>query len=530
MEWFAAPEYWLSRLLVQRMLAGLYLIGFLAAVAQFRALIGADGMLPVPRFTARVPFRQAPGLFHLHYSDRFFAAVCWTGAALSAAVLAGAADAVPLWASLLMWALLWALYLSIVNVGQTWYSFGWESLLLEAGFLAAFLGNDDTAPPVLVLWLLRWLVFRVEFGAGLIKLRGDSCWRDLTCLRYHHETQPMPGPLSWFFHHLPDPLHRVEAGANHVTQLGVPLCLFLPQPVATYAACVIVVTQLWLVASGNFAWLNWLTITLALAAVDPARLGLHPEPPAYGPTPVWFEALVLALTAAIAVLSYWPVANMVSRRQIMNRSFNRIHLVNTYGAFGSINRLRQEIVVEGTDESVVTRHTVWREYGFKGKPGDVRRMPRQYAPYHLRLDWLMWFAAISPAYARPWFLPFMTRLLVNDRDTLRLLRHNPFPDAPPTHVRAVLHHYRYTDRRELRATGAWWHRTALYEYLAPVSLDGLARSGLRPPLGRPARAVPLRRPDAHPPRRRHHAFGDPAGHEPDHPSGPGPDHPSGPPE
>ncbi|MGW6913821.1 lipase maturation factor family protein [Kitasatospora sp. NPDC054939] len=526
MEWFAAPEYWLSRLLVQRMLAALYLVGFLAAALQFRALIGTHGILPVPRFTARVSFRQSPGLFHLHYSDRFFAAVCWTGAALAAAVLAGAADAVPLGVSILLWAVLWALYLSIVNVGQTWYSFGWESLLLEAGFLAAFLGNADTAPPVLVLWLLRWLAFRVEFGAGLIKLRGDSCWRDLTCLRYHHETQPMPGPLSWFFHHLPAPLHRVEAAANHVTQLVVPVGLLLPQPVATWAACAVVVTQLWLVASGNFAWLNWLTITLALAAVDPARIGLAAEPRREPTGPVWFEVLVIGLTAAVVVLSYWPVANLVSRGQIMNRSFNRIHLVNTYGAFGSINRLRQEVVVEGTDEAVVTRHTVWREYGFKGKPGDVRRRPRQYAPYHLRLDWLMWFAAISPAYARPWFLPFVARLLVNDRDTLRLLRHNPFPDAPPTHVRAMLHLYRFTDWRELRRTGAWWHRTVLHEYLEPVSLDTLRRTGHRPPLGRRTRTVPL---DG----RRHHGrpHGTAGGRDGTGPDGSVTDHhPPGPPE
>ncbi|MFD8702107.1 lipase maturation factor family protein [Kitasatospora sp. NPDC059648] len=531
MDWFAAPDYWLSRLLVQRLLAGLYLIGFLAAAAQFRPLIGTDGMLPVPRFTARVPFRQSPGIFHLHYSDRFFAAVAWSGAVLSAAVAAGLADAVPLWASIPLWAALWLLYLSIVNVGQTWYSFGWESLLLEAGSLAVFLGNADTAPPTPVLWLMRWLVFRVEFGAGLIKLRGDSCWRDLTCLRYHHETQPMPGPLSWFFHHLPDPLHRVEAAANHLVQLVVPIGLLLPQPVATYAACAVVATQLWLIASGNFAWLNWLTVVLALAAVEPARLGLPGRAHDFPGAPVWYQALVAAVTAAVLVLSYWPVRNMLSRGQVMNRSFNRLHLVNTYGAFGSVNRLRQEVVVEGTDEAVLTPHTVWREYGFKGKPGDVRRLPRQYAPYHLRLDWLMWFAGISPAYARPWFLPFVARLLTGDRATLRLLRHNPFPDAPPTHVRATLYLYRFTGWRELRETGAWWHRTALHEYLAPVDLPTLGRAGFRPPLGRPARGVRdvpldrLRRPrpfrSGHPGDRPGRASGRPPEHRPQHP----PDHP-----
>ncbi len=231
-DWFTAPQYWLAREVLQRGVAVIYLIAFVGAARQFRALIGTDGMLPVPRFVAQVPFRAAPSVFHAHYSDRFFAAVCWTGAALAGAALVGADDLVPLWAATLGWLALWVGYLSIVNVGQRWYGFGWESLLLEAGFVAMLLGNDDMAPPVLSLWLARWLLFRVEFGAGLIKMRGDPCWRDLTCLDYHHETQPMPGPLSWFFHHLPKPLHRVEVAGNHVSQLVVPFALFAPQPVA----------------------------------------------------------------------------------------------------------------------------------------------------------------------------------------------------------------------------------------------------------------------------------------------------------
>jgi hypothetical protein len=325
---------------------------------------------------------------------------------------------------------------------------------------------------VLVLWLMRWLVFRVEFGAGLIKMRGDACWRDLTCLYYHHETQPMPGPLSWFFHHLPKRLHRIETAANHFAQLIVPVALFTPQPVASAAACLIVLTQLWLILSGNFSWLNWLTVVLACSAFDGSLVA---APPALPAAPVAYEAVVLAFTALVVVLSYWPVRNLLSRRQMMNVSFNRLHLVNAYGAFGSINRIRLEVAVEGTDERVITPQTVWREYGFKGKPGDPRRLPRQFAPYHLRLDWLMWFAGISASYAWPWFVPFLGKLLRNDPATLRLLRTNPFPDAPPTHVRARLYHYRFTDLATLRATGAWWRRTLVREYLPPVSLESLDR-------------------------------------------------------
>ncbi|MEU0336466.1 lipase maturation factor family protein [Streptomyces sp. NPDC006193] len=468
MDWFTAPDYWLSRLVFQRALAAVYLVAFLTAALQFRALLGERGMLPIPRYTARVPFRRSPSLFHLHYSDRFFAGCAWAGCAVSAALLAGADSLLPLWAGVLLWLAPWALYLSIVNVGQTWYAFGWESLLLETGFLAAFLGNDEVAPPVAVLFLLRWILFRVEFGAGLIKWRGDECWRKLTCLYHHHETQPMPGPLSWFFHRLPKPLHRVEAAANHVTQLVVPVLLFTPQPVASAAAALMIVTQLWLVLSGNFSWLNWITVVLALSAL---RL---PAPARSAPSaPLWYEAVVLAVAALLVFLSHRPVVNLISRRQVMNRSFDPLHLVNTYGAFGSVSRVRYEVVVEGTLDDTPGEDADWREYAFRGKPGDPRRWPRQFAPYHLRLDWLMWFAALSPAYAGEWFGALVERLLANDPDTLRLLRRSPFPpDTPPRYVRARLFRYRFTTWRELRETGACWERTFVREYLPPTRPAG----------------------------------------------------------
>jgi hypothetical protein len=474
MGWFSAPEYWLSRLLLERGAAAVYLIAFIAAALQFRPLIGERGMLPAPRFLAGQSFWRTPSVFHLRYSDGLFAGVSWIGAVLSTAIVAGAADLAPLWAAMLMWLTLWVLYLSIVNVGQTWYAFGWESLLLETGFLMIFVGNDRIAPPVLTLWMVRLLLFRVEFGAGLIKMRGDPCWRNLTCLYYHHETQPMPGPLSWFFHHLPKPLHRIEVAGNHFAQLVVPFGLFAPQPGATIAAAIIVVTQLWLVASGNFAWLNWMTIVLAFSAIDQSSLAAvlpMPAAPAQDQPPQWFVVVVLAVTGAVLFLNYWPLRNMLSARQRMNMSFNAFHLVNTYGAFGSIGRVRREVVIEGTGDATIGEQTVWKEYEFRGKPGAVRRLPPQWAPYHLRLDWMMWFAAISPDYAQPWLTPFLERLLNNDPPTLRLLRHNPFPQSPPMYVRAQLYRYRFSTPAELRRERVWWHRALDGEYVAPMALQ-----------------------------------------------------------
>ncbi|MDF1605520.1 lipase maturation factor family protein [Nocardioides sp. YIM 152315] len=467
-DWFVAEQGWLARELFQRALAVVYLVAFVAAARQYRGLLDDHGLTPVRDYLQRVSFRRSPGLFHLHHSDRFFLGVAWTGAALSAATIAGLTDALPLAPAMLVWVVLWLLYLSIVNVGQTWYGFGWESLLLEAGFLAVFLGNDSVGPPLLTLLLLRWLLFRVEFGAGLIKMRGDRCWRDLTCLDFHHETQPMPGPFSWHFHRLPRRVHRVETLANHVTQLVVPFALFLPRPVAGVAAAVMIVTQLWLVASGNFAWLNWLTIVLALSALPDSWLApLLPGSGAHdGSAPLPFVAVVALVTIGVAVLSYWPVANLLSSRQRMNTSFNRWHLVNAYGAFGHVTRSRYEIVLEGSRDG-----GTWAEYDFRGKPGDVRRRPRQFAPYHLRLDWLMWFAAISPAYAEPWLPVLAQRLLEGDRDALGLLRTDPFDGEPPRLVRARLYHYEFTTRRERRESGSWWSRL-VREFLRATELRG----------------------------------------------------------
>ena len=470
MDWLWADNYWVARLLLLRAVGAVYLVAFIVVVNQFRPLLGEHGLQPAPAFLRRVTFRQAPSLFHWRYSDALVTAVGWGGIALSAAVVVGLVERAPLWLSILIWLVLWALYMSVVNVGQTFYGFGWESLLLEAGFYCAFLGTASVAPPLPVLLILRWLLFRLEFGAGLIKMRGDSCWRDLTCLYYHHETQPLPNRLSWYFHHLPKPLHKAEVAGNHVAQLVVPFFLFLPQPFASVAALVIVVTQSWLVMSGNFSWLNALAIVLAFSAFDDAWLDWLPlSAPAEVGQPLEFGVVVLALTVVIAALSYKPTRNLLSRSQMMNASFNSLHLVNTYGAFGSITRERYEVIVEGTTDEDID-NAEWREYEFKGKPGDVKRAPRQFAPYHLRLDWLMWFAALSPTYASRWFVPFVEKLLQNDARTLRLLRSNPFPGQPPRYVRARLYRYRFTTRAERRATGAWWSRSLAGDFLRPMSL------------------------------------------------------------
>lgn len=472
MDWLQAPDYWLSRLMIEHALGAIYSVAFLVAANQFRPLLGVHGLLPVPAFLKHVTFMQAPSLFHVRYSDSLLLAVAWSGVLLSLGVVVGGIDIVPPWVSIVVWFVLWVLYLSIVNVGQIFYSFGWETLLLEAGFLAIFLGAGATVPAWPLILLFRWLVFRVEFGAGLIKLRGDRCWRDLTCLYYHHETQPMPNPLSWYFHHLPKPLHRVEVLGNFFAQLVVPFFLFAPQPVASAAGVVIVLTQGWLVLSGNFSWLNFLTMTLAFSAFDDRTLSL--VLPIHAPhlvaLPMWWQWMIVLVTVVVVILSYRPVLNLISPHQLMNTSFDPFHLVNTYGAFGSVTKKRYEIVVEGTADPAGAREG-WKAYEFKGKPGDPRRRPPQFAPYHLRLDWLMWFAAMESPFRHQWFIAFLVKLLEGDRVVVKLLRSDPFPSRPPAAVRARLFLYRYSSPSERRTEKTWWVRTEEGDYLPALTLD-----------------------------------------------------------
>ena len=369
-------------------------------------------------------------------------------------------------------------------MGRRFFGFGWESMPLEAGFFTAFLGPAQVRPSIIPVLILRWMLFRTEIGAGLIKLRHDPCWRDLTCLYYHYEAQPLPNPLSWYFHRIPAPLHRFSALVSHSIQLVVPFALFAPQPVASIAGGLIIVHQLVLIVSGKNSWLNWLTAILGVSAFSDAVLKfVFPiAAPALVARPLGFDIVRYLLAAATLVLSIKPVEDLFSSTQLMNFSYNPLHLVSTYGAFGQVGRERYEIVIERTMDRVVSPATEWREYGFKGKPGDPTRMPPQVAPYHLRLDWMIWFLPFSVAVAGDeirvwrhdlWFVRFMGKLLRADRATLRLMLMNPFPDERPVMVQALFYRYRYTTPQERRETDARWVRTMLGVYLQPVTLDGL---------------------------------------------------------
>ncbi|GAA5088854.1 lipase maturation factor family protein [Microbacterium yannicii] len=492
MNGFAAVDFEFARQVLQRGIAALFVVAFVSTINQFRPLLGEHGLLPATelldwaRSSQRGRRLLRPTLFRrLRYTDRRLVALCAAGIVVATALVAGIPQLGPPWVPMLCFLALWFGYMSITSIGQTFYGFGWEMLLLEAGFLAAFLGSDRQPPPTVVIVLFWWLVFRLEFGAGMIKIRGGREWRDLTALMYHHETQPMPGPLSRQAHLLPAWFHRGEVLGNHFSQLVVPWLLFapllglvvpgpVPAIIGAVAAAIVIATQAWLVLTGNFAWLNWMTIVLAFSAIGLPGIGAAHAPAASDPPwvvdgmPVYWLVVTCAVGALYLALSWWPLQNLFARRQLMNASFNRWQLANAYGAFGTVTKQRIEIVVEGTTDEDPDAAT-WHEYAFKGKPGEVHRIPRQFAPYHLRLDWLMWFLPLGHS-LDDWFTAFLVRLLEADAATLRLLAHDPFAGERPRWVRAVSYRYRFTTREEFRRTRARWVRDGRRPILGPVSL------------------------------------------------------------
>ena len=480
-------SYWLTRFVILRLLGLVYFVAFLSLALQVLPLIGSSGLLPAGSFLARVgaqfgsrldAFLEFPSLFWIDASDRFLVSLAWAGAAMALVVLLGFANAILL-------TLLWALYLSFVFIGQDWYGYGWEIQLLETGFLAIFLCPlldprpfPRRPPPAPVIWLFRWLIFRIMLGAGLIKIRGDACWRDLTCLYYHYETQPIPNPLSRALHFMPRWFHKLGVLYNHLCELVAPWFAFAPRPARHIAGGLMLAFQVILILSGNLSFLNWLTIVPILACFDDSLLrrvlprllveaagraaaGARPSRPQH--------VAVAALVAVVAALSVYPVRNLLSSRQAMNTSFNRLSLVNAYGAFGSVGKNRLQIVFEGSGDPVVSERAVWKPYEYKCQPGDPKRRPCVVSPYHYRLDWQIWFAAMSTANRYPWTLHLVWKLLHDDAGALSLLGSNPFPDAPPRYVRAVL--YRYEFAPPGNPQGVWWNRLALGLWLPPLAAD-----------------------------------------------------------
>ncbi len=481
------PSYWLTRFLILRLLGLVYFVAFLSLAHQVLPLLGRQGLLPAETYLERVAARAGstfdgslvfPTLFWLGFSVPALVTLAWAGAALSLAALLGYANAI-------LMAMLWALYMTFVHVGQDWYRYGWEIQLLETGFLGIFLcplldGRPfpRRAPETAVIGLFRWLIFRIMVGAGLIKLRGDPCWRDLTCLYTHYETQPIPNPLSRLLHFMPRAFHQAGVLFNYLSELVAPWFVIGPRIVRHVAGGILLSFQILLILSGNLSFLNWITIVPILSCFDDSLLrrffprrwvarSIRARRAAVESKSQRIAALGLA--AVVIVLSVFPVMNLLSGRQVMNTSFNRLELVNTYGAFGSVGKERNEIIFEGTSDGEVTDATVWKPYEFKCKPGDPNRRPCIVSPYHYRLDWAIWFAAMSSPNRYPWSVHLVWKLLHGDSGALSLLANDPFPGSPPRYIRAELYRYEFAPLES--EGGAWWKRTHLGPWLPPLSTE-----------------------------------------------------------
>jgi hypothetical protein len=481
--------YVLSTWLFLRLLGLVYLMAFASLAVQIKGLLGERGILPVANLCqhnqqgALGLFCQLPTLCWWNSSDRFLVGQTWAGIVLALLCIVGLAPVPVLLA-------LWLLYLSLVNVSGIFLAYQWDALLLESGLLAVFVAPlaivpsfpPSAEPSPIARWLLVWLLFRLIFSSGIIKLRsGDPTWRNFTALRYHYETQPLPNRVSWYVHHLPPWCHRLSTAIMFVIELIVPCLLFAPAPVSYGAAALIVLLMLVIMATGNYGFFNVLTMVLAVPVFDDrAILSLMPPmargwvaPMAAAPAPLWWNVLTGLVGLVVVTLSIDMMVRLFVRRGIpwlgwLSQGFARLrpfHLVSSYGLFAVMTTVRPEIIVEGSQDG---QH--WQAYEFKWKPGAASRPPRFVAPHQPRLDWQMWFAALSTYAANPWFINFVLRLLEGSPEVLRLLHWNPFPDKPPQYVRALLYDYRFTDVAQRRQTGAWWRREVLGLYLPPVTL------------------------------------------------------------
>ncbi|XP_074605963.1 lipase maturation factor 1-like [Acropora palmata] len=507
-----AGSYWLTRIVFLRSLGFIYFVAFAIASNQNKELLGKNGLLPSDLYLRRIDqhFADAGWRKGLHvptlllFTDRskideHLDSLAYAGLALSGILIVFGS------ANMLIMALLWVLYHSIVNVGQRWYSFGWESQLLETGFLAIFLCPVvkmhqvpiHTPTPLVVIWGYRWLIFRIMIGAGMIKIRGDQCWRDLTCMNYHYETQPVPNPMSYFMHQSPEIFHKFETLTNHFIELIVPFFIILPRPFRITCGVLQILFQVILIISGNLSFLNWLTILPSIMCFDDKSLAFLFSPSSAkddvikiqelskagaGPRPTRglcirrvFEVM---LGAMLAYLSIPVVQNLLSSQQAMNTSFDSFRIVNTYGAFGSVTKERTEVIFQGTRNATIVPDEaggIWEEYQFHCKPGDPKRRPCVISPYHYRLDWLMWFAAFQNYQYNPWLIHLAAKLLANDEQATSLIAYNPFFNGtPPTFIRGEHFSYKFTKfgSKEAKA-GYWWKRSKIGSYFPPINLQAV---------------------------------------------------------
>lgn len=479
-------SYRLGTALFVRGLGLVYLIAFASLWVQVEGLIGERGLLPITELLARVGellgaerYWRLPTLLWLGSGDAALHLLCAAGVAASAALLLG-------WLPLPTLGALWVLWLSLVTAGQTFLAFQWDNLLLEAGLLALLVApvtvrlrlDDPPEPPPWGRWLLWWLVVRLQVSSGWVKLAsGDPTWRDLTALAVHYETQPLPTWIGWLAHQLPAGWHRLSTAAMFAIELLVPWLVFTETRLRRVAALAMMALQLLIALTGNYTYFNLLTVLLCLPLLDddfwpallrataPATVPPPSAPWRRGTLPLATVLFSLSLLQAAATTGIW---HHVPRPVLAPLEWARpLRSINGYGLFAVMTTERPEIVVEGSLDG-----EEWRPYSFRWKPGPLDRRPRFVAPHQPRLDWQMWFAALSDYRSTPWMGRLLERLLDGEPTVLDLLATDPFDGARPRLVRARLYRYRFTDWQTLRREGRWWRRELLGPYSPVLSRRG----------------------------------------------------------
>jgi predicted DCC family thiol-disulfide oxidoreductase YuxK len=469
------PRYDLVSYLFLRLLGLIYLSAFVSFGVQARGLIGSHGILPltelidvVSRSAGPERFFYMPMVFWWNAGDAAIQAVCWGGAGLSLLLTLNLLPRLSL-------SLLYILYLSLLNAGQVFTTYQWDTFLLEAGFLALVLSYATTPG----IWLLRWLLFRFMFMSGAVKLlSGDPNWWNLSALSYHFVTQPLPTPLAWYAAHLPLAVLKFATAGTFAVELGLPFLIFCPRRLRCFAAFGILLLQCCILITGNYNWFNLQTMLLCLPLFDDAAvrrtlpqrlLALLPLPAA---TRKPRRAVTIAVGAVSVLIVFLSLIDMDLRfggsppaaARAVDALLEPLHLTSPYGLFAVMTTKRNEIVIEGSNDGLE-----WREYEFRYKPGDLARRPPWNIPHQPRLDWQMWFASLDDPRRLRWFWLFLEKLLRNEPTVTALLERNPFPDKPPAYVRAQFYDYTYTDAGG-KARGLWWERRSLGLYFPEVRL------------------------------------------------------------
>ena len=479
------PTYLAARRWFLRALGLIYLIAFVSLWVQVDGLVGANGVAPINQFLTaareQLGFRALsilPTLCWFNSSDAFLHFLCGGGVVLSVLLIFGIAPVVSLIA-------LFVFYLSLTIAGQTFLSFQWDILLLEAGFLSIFLApwqlwpKRGREPPVsrAVLFLLKFLLFKLMVMSGVVKLTsGDDCWWNLTALDYHYWSQPLPTIFAWWTDQHPEWFKHFSVAFCLVVEIIVPIFFWAPRRLRLIACGLVVFLQIVIAVTGNYCFFNLLTIALCLLLIDDAVFG-RARDSVVGATgrralpfsilaPVAVIIITLPLNAWLIFTAFKPEATWPRSLAFLYEHIEPFRIANGYGLFRVMTKERREIAIEGSANGID-----WEPYEFKWKPGDVTRAPGWCAPHQPRLDWQMWFAALGSYQQNPWFVRTAICLLEGKSDVARLFARNPFPGRPPRYVRAIVYRYRFTTAAEHGQSGAWWKRQELGEYLPTISLE-----------------------------------------------------------